>query len=177
MTSVTDSATQTPASQAGLASAASVLRSKARAWSARSPEEKVWVLPAFALLGLSRAALLAVPFRRIAPLLGDDLGPARLVPVVSEGQAARAVHIGRAVRTAAGYTPWESKCLAQAMAARVLLGASGIPYVLYLGVAREAGRLEAHAWVLAGRARVTGGDGFNRFTVVAAFVRRGCEVA
>ena len=104
-----------------------MLRRKARAWRARPSEEKAWILPAYALLGVSRAALLTVPFRRIAPLLGHDLRTAPVVPLVDERQGERALHIGRAVRTAARYTPWESKCLAQAMTARVLLGVVGIP--------------------------------------------------
>jgi hypothetical protein len=111
-----------------------------------------------------------VPFRRIAPLLGRDLCAAPAVPLVDGRQMQRALHIGRAVRTAARYTPWESKCLVQAMAARVLLGVARIPYALFLGVARgPGGSLEAHAWVLAGPASVTGVNGFGRFTVIATF--------
>lgn len=131
------------------------------------------MLPAYALLGVSRVALLTVPFRHIAPVLGQDHGPAPAVPLVDERRMVRALHIGRAVRTAARYTPWESKCLAQAMAARVLLGAAGIPYALFLGVARDPGAgLEAHAWVGSGRVSVTGPSGFGRYTVVATFVPR-----
>jgi hypothetical protein len=152
---------------------ADIAQRKTRSWRRKPREERVWVPTAFVLLGLSRAALLTVPFKRIAPHLGTDLRTAPAVPLVNERQTMRALHIGRAVRTAARNTPWESKCLAQAMTARVLLGAVGIPYVLLLGVARDQDNaMEAHAWVLAGRASVTGSNGFGRYTVVAAFVPR-----
>lgn len=148
----------------------SVLWRKARAWRRRPLEEKVWFAPAFLLLGLARAALLTVPFRRIAPLLGHNMQGA-VVPLAGEREVARALHIGHAVRTAARYTPWQSKCLAQAMAARVLLGVSDVPYGLYLGVQRSGDSgVVAHAWVCSGPAAVTGGRGFGQFTVVGTFV-------
>jgi hypothetical protein len=148
-----------------------VLQRKARSWRRKPPEEKLWFAPAFLLLGLARAALLTVPFRRIAPLLGHNLQAAVAVPLAGEQEVARALHIGRAVRTAARYTPWESQCLAQAMAARVLLGVNGLPYGLYLGVSKrgESG-VSAHAWVCTGPAAVTGGRGFGQFAVVGTFV-------
>ena len=72
----------------------------------------------------------------------------------------------------------ESKCLAQAMTARVLLGVMGIRTSLLLGVARDPElKMEAHAWVLAGRASVTGANGFGSYTVVAAYVPRSLETA
>lgn len=169
---VADSTTTAPGRFSDASSGfASTVRRKGRAWRRRPAEEKAWVAPAFILLGLSRAALLTVPFRRIAPLLGHDLRTAPAVPLAHSDEVARALHVGRAVRTAARYTPWQSKCLAQAITARVLLGVSRLPYGLYLGVERDAvAGMVAHAWVCSGRASVTGGDGFERFTVVAAFV-------
>ena len=147
-----------------------VLVRKARAWRRKPAEEKLWFAPAFVLLGMARAALLTLPFRRIAPLLGRNL-QAAAVPLAGEQEVARALHIGRAVRTAARYTPWESQCLAQAMAARVLLGVNGLPYGLYLGVRKrgESG-VTARAWVCTGPAAVTGGRGFGQFAVVGTFV-------
>ena len=38
-------------------------------------------------------------------------------------------------------------------------------------------KMEAHAWVLAGRASVTGANGFGSYTVVAAYVPRSLETA
>lgn len=148
-----------------------VLRRKAGAWRRRPLAEKLWCAPAFLLLGVAQAVLLTVPFRRIAPLLGHDMQTAAIVPLAGEREVSRALHIGRAIRTAARYTPWESRCLAQAVAARVLLGVSGLPYALYLGVdTRGDAGMAAHAWVCTGPAAVTGGHSFEEFAVVGTFV-------
>jgi hypothetical protein len=73
---------------------------------------------------------------------------------------------------AAAYTPWDSNCFSQAVTARLLLGLYKVPYVLCFGLSRyrEAGVLDAHAWILAGRINVTGGNSFETYTVVGAFL-------
>lgn len=82
------------------------------------------------------------------------------------------MQIGRVVHLAARYTPWNSNCFPQAVVARLLLGLYGIPYILFLGVSRvpDTRGMTAHAWVAAGRVRVTGGAGFTQFTTVSCFV-------
>jgi hypothetical protein len=153
-----------------------VLRRKLGSWRRKSLAEQGWFMVAYPLLGLARLALLTVPFRHLAPWLGDNLKTSAAVPLVSERQARQALEIGRAVRTAARYTPWESKCLAQAMVARLLLGLRGIPYALFLGVRKDetdpAG-MAAHAWVCSGPAFITGGRSFGQFTVVGTFISSG----
>lgn len=133
---------------------------------------KLWLVPVWVLLGFSRLLVLTIPFRRLAPRLGRHQGANPWVPVLSRSQEDRALAIGRAVRLAARYTPWTSNCFPQAVAARLLLGLYGIPYVLYFGLARdpESAAMKAHAWVAAGRIRVTGGASFRQFTVVGCFV-------
>jgi len=140
-----------------------------------SGSEKLAFLSAWILLGLTRAVILTIPFRHIAPWLGHGLGTAAVMPLATSWQVARAMRIGYAVRAAARHTPWESKCLAQAMTARALLGLCRLPYALYLGVrVRASGTgtagIEAHAWVCTGPATITGGHSFRRFTVVGTFV-------
>lgn len=150
------------------------LRRMVNAWCRRHWREKIWLVPAFVLLGCMRAALLLVPFRHLAPFLGRNLQASAVVPLAGRSDIVRAGHIGAAIRTAARCTPWESKCLAQAMAARLLLGLNRIPYGLYLGLdKRNPGGMTAHAWVHAGSMPVTGGDGFGQFTVVSTFVAPG----
>lgn len=127
----------------------------------------VWLL-----LGISRLAVLTVPFRHLAPLLGPNQGVECWVPLATPRQQHRGIQIGRTVRTAARVTPWDSNCLAQALTAALLLRLSGVPHAIHLGVARDRanGSVKAHAWVSSGRVRVTGGDGFRRFTVVSSFL-------
>jgi hypothetical protein len=124
------------------------------------------------MLGLSRLLVLTIPFRRLSALLGKGTGLAPWIPILSAGQTLRALHIGRAVRTMARFTPWDSNCFAQAITARLLLGLYGLPYALYFGVMRDAGPtgMKAHAWIAAGRIRVTGGPSFGQYTVVAMYV-------
>ena len=120
----------------------------------------------FVSLGLVRLALLLLPFRYISPGLGthsaetamDDTGS---LPVVRR--------IGWAVEAAARYTPWDSKCLVQAVVAQHLLRRRGIKSTLYLGVAKDPVEgLKAHAWLRVGRQTVTGGGG-QSYTVVSTF--------
>jgi len=54
--------------------------------------------------------------------------------------------IAGAVRSAARLVPGAS-CLTQALAARVLLEQGGHSSRLHIGVSREHGDFEAHAWV------------------------------
>lgn len=57
-----------------------------------------------------------------------------------------ALEIVRSVTTASGYIPYAS-CLTQALAARTLLRRYGQAADLKIGVARENGKFEAHAWL------------------------------
>jgi len=149
-----------------------VLLRKAGNFRRHSAFVKFWFLPVWALLGISRALILLVSFKRLAPRLGRHTGAAPWIPLLDGAQEARALEIGRVVQMAARYTPWTSNCFPQAVAARVLLGLYRIPYALYFGLARDlsAGGMKAHAWVAAGRVGVTGGASFRQFTVVGCFV-------
>jgi hypothetical protein len=131
---------------------------------------KVWLVPAWLELGLSRALILVVPFRTLAPRLGTAQGTAANVPLLTPAQEARARAIGRTIRLAARYTPWTSNCFPQAVVARTMLGMHGIPYAIHFGLTRDGNSaMVAHAWVVAGRVPVTGGHSFHRYTVVGVF--------
>jgi hypothetical protein len=69
-----------------------------------------------------------------------------------------------AVTAASRYVPGAT-CLAQALAAQVLLGRTGYPARLRIGVAKgEERKFEAHAWVESQGRVVIGGPGLGRFT-------------
>ena len=124
-------------------------------------------MEAYVWLGLSRTAILLIPFRRIAPLLGQTM---TITPDHELPDMTFPLQISWAVRTAARFTPWESKCLAQAMSARIMLKRRGYPTTLYLGLAKkERNELSAHAWLRCGSRILTGGAGHRQFTVVGAF--------
>jgi len=136
--------------------------------------EKIWFLWLFFLSGLIRAALLILPFRFIAPWLGLHHQNYQLASVASGQQRLMAWRIGRITELVASYTPWQSKCLVQAMAAKMLLAHYQIPYVLHLGVTKAAGQdldaLKAHAWLSVGPWIITGREGHRAFTIVSTFV-------
>lgn len=132
--------------------------------------EKCWFIPVLALLGLGRLMVLCVAFRQIAPRLGAHAGLTPWTPLLNAKNEQRARHIRRIIEIAARYTPWTSNCFPQAIAARILLGLYGIPYVLFFGLHQDQGELKAHAWVVAGKVRVSGGNSFGTFTVVGCFI-------
>lgn len=147
-------------------------RRKAQSFLRQPAFVKIWFVPLWFILGLSKALLFAVSFKRLAHYLGQSMGIFAWVPLVDTVQQEQAMQIGCAVRLAARYTPWDSSCFPQAMAARLLLGWYGVPYALCFGVMKDAcsAELKAHAWVTAGRVTVTGGDRVDRFTVVSVFI-------
>lgn len=146
------------------------LRAAPAKWRRRSRTERLLLLEAFALLGMARLLVLAIPFRWLARSLGahmqesgartnpDDLHLARL--------------IGQAVCSAANNTPWQSVCLPQAVAGQWMLKRRRIPATIYLGVAKADAKpeqLAAHAWLRCGDIILTGSAGHRQFTVVSTF--------
>ncbi len=133
---------------------------------------------AYICLGLVRLALLTLPFRWIAKWLGT---PRSETPVAGLTEKERVIvgQIARAVRTAAGHTPWKSDCLPQAVTARFMLQGRGVTSTLYLGLAKEgqnredSDALKAHAWLRSGKFYVVGGAGHLEYTVVATFADGG----
>jgi hypothetical protein len=141
---------------------------------------KVLLMEAFLSLGIARAALLTMEFRHMAPWLGRREEPKNsaaetgaFVATRQKKLGVRARRVGWAIRTMSRYTPWESKCLVQAMAAKIMLNRRKIGNTLYLGVAKDGTEaMVAHAWVKCGGIILTGARQAERFTAVAAFSSR-----
>lgn len=64
------------------------------------------------------------------------------------------------------YLPWDGKCLVQALAGKMLLRKFKMPGTIYLGVAKNTGKMEAHAWLMCGNHFISGKEGHKNFTVV-----------
>jgi hypothetical protein len=130
--------------------------------------DRLVLIEALAWLGIARFAVGALPFHWIASYLGHRQ---RESPAMADpGQQERVRRIGRAVVTMSRHTPWESQCLVQAIAAKMMLRRRGVPSTLYLGVTKDdATGLSAHAWVRSGDVVLTGAAGRERFTVIATF--------
>ncbi len=139
-------------------------------WRRRSQTERRLLLEAFTLLGIARLLILVIPFRWLAKSLGRHM--AATEENTSESDLAKARMIGQAVRASAGYTPWESVCLPQAVTAQWMLKRRKIPGTLFLGVTKDQSKpekLAAHAWLKCGPMILTGAKGHQQFTVVSTF--------
>jgi len=139
-------------------------------WHRRTCAERLLLLEAFALLGIARLAVLALPFKWLAVSLGRHMNEADVQLSVSNLNLAR--EVGHAVLSAANYTPWESACLPQGVAAQWMLKRRHVAGTLYLGVAKadaKPEKLVAHAWLCCGNLILTGREGHRLYTVVATF--------
>ena len=129
----------------------------------------------FVILGLMRACILCLPYRKYASILGDYDKTAIYTPILNTAQTIRARRIGRIVRATAKITPWESLCFPQALTASLFMRLAGLPYIMHFGLAKnhnpgEIEPLKAHAWVTAGPVAVTGGRSLRQFTVVGTYI-------
>ncbi len=100
----------------------------------------------------------------------------RLLTRTAHTPRARLAHAARpsaervawAVEAASRHTPGIKTCLAQALAAQVLLARRGYPALLHIGAVRgEREQFEAHAWVETGGKVVIGGSDLGRYTPLA----------
>jgi len=144
---------------------------KLKTFSALPKEEKLLFLEAFILLGVMRAAILTVSFKRLTKNFQHYNG-AIDPEAVKQEQEADAKRIGLIITRAANNTPWESACLVQSLTASRMLKQREIPGVFYLGVKRSDGDKElmkAHAWSKCGSITVTGGENSDGFTILSTF--------
>lgn len=128
-----------------------------------------WLLvEAVGWLGLARLAVLCLPFRWIASWLGSAHA-ADTAPTLS-GDPRLAEEVQWALRVVSRRTPWQSNCLAQAIAGQRMLARRGAATALYMGLRREGPELAAHAWLRSAGVLVCGGPQDESFTVVSTFV-------
>lgn len=126
------------------------------------------LLEALFWLGIARLIILSLPFRWVAPYLGQRMTESSLDDLPDNPHQLK--QVAWAVNTMSRHTPWQSNCLVRAMAAKRMLQSRKIVSTLYLGVTRSNPKvLEAHAWLRSGSIYLTGGQGHKHFTVVAMF--------
>lgn len=129
------------------------------------------VREALLALALARMAMALLPFRRIAAWLGSR--GSETPATATRGQIRLADRIGWAVGAVARRVPWDSRCLAQALAATWMLRRRGLEGTVSFGADRgESRQLLAHAWLRFGPCLVTGGAGHERFKPFTTFARK-----
>ena len=131
-------------------------------------EQRLFI-EAFCLTGIVRLAIMLLPFRWLAPALGKHMQESPMIEYnLLKYEVARL--IGQVIEKVSRYTPWESKCLVQAIVGKIMLRKRGIANTLYLGVGKnERKSLVAHAWLRCGDKMLTGGQGYRWFTIVSKF--------
>jgi len=141
--------------------------------------QRLALIEAACALAVAQSAIHWLPFRWIAPRLGRlenaTFGASPIPGTASVhlkvGQSNQARRVAWAVQTLAHHLPWDSRCLAQAVAGKWMLQRRALPSTLYLGVDHGQEQwLEAHAWLRCGGEFVTGEPDYERFKVIAAFV-------
>ena len=133
--------------------------------------DKLLFIEAFCTLAFVRATMLLLPFERLTRGLTQkhDKNWITLLPFHSMQHALR---ISWAICHAANNTPWESACLAQSLCARKMLQRQKIPGVFYLGVMKDETskeKMKAHAWSEAGEKILTGGTGYESYSVISVY--------
>ena len=144
-----------------------VLARKVKTFISMDNKEKFNIMQTFFYTGFYRAFILFVPFNKLRKRMGKH----------KEESAAKetrdvykiASHISWVVTLISSKTPWESKCLVQALTAQRMLKSKGISTTIYLGVRKEGNEMKAHAWLRCGEYYVTGGAIREQYTVVAKF--------
>ena len=135
--------------------------------------DRMLLLEAVMRLAMARLSLIFVPFSVLASRLGavERADPdSSVAPPLPLQQQEAVRKIGWAVTRAARYIPFRAVCLPQAIAAKAMLRRRGIASVMHFGVAKTREKMDAHAWLDAGRIEVTGYPVEASYVEVARFV-------
>ena len=132
-----------------------------------SPGERAVLVQAWGLFLLVELALRILPFTRLLTL-------SKKVFLNRKGEAALGLvpsvsRLAWLVEVAGRYTPVTATCLKKALVLSWLLGRKGTQTEVRIGVAREEGRLKAHAWLDYDGQVIFGHQEFERYeTLVPA---------
>ena len=112
-----------------------------------------------------RFYMVFLPFRYYKGLLGKMQTEA--VNTVAVNDMPPILKIKTIVSAVCRHTPWESKCLVEAVVCKKLLQQRGIETTLYLGILTDGNKgLKAHAWLKLGSTILTGARGHKKYKVV-----------
>lgn len=118
--------------------------------------------------GMYRAFILFVPFNKLKKRMGNQKEESSKEVDINSYRTAK--EVAWAVTQAARHTPWESKCLVQALTAQRMMKSRGISTTIYLGVKKSNNdEMMAHAWIRCGSYYITGGSNKQGYAVVAKF--------
>lgn len=130
---------------------------------------KQWLLiRVFILSGVYRFKMLYLPFKYLKKQMGVAKSESKKEVPLSYYEEARSIR--NIVLLVCKHTPWERKCLVQALLVQHFLKRKGIATTLYLGVNKDKqDHLMAHTWLRCGEMIVTGQYEKDHFIEVAKF--------
>jgi hypothetical protein len=133
-----------------------------------SKENKYLYLEAFTDLFLAKIMVTMIPFRFYASALGEKKNNPITTCKNTDPVIIHAVK--QVICKMCNFTPWENTCLIQAIAGKRMLKRRKQQNTLYLGLMyNNADKLEAHAWLEAGKIIVTGEKNRENHTVITSF--------
>jgi len=147
-----------------------IITRKLKKFSGLTCKQRRYFIEAYITLGLMRAAIAIIPFKRLVKSLDRQAETGE--PALNKKQISTAQVIGEAVRTAANNTPWESACLVQALTAQRILRRKGIGGVFHLGARMDDTndqQIHAHAWLVCDSHIITGDVGHEEYKVLTTF--------
>lgn len=115
------------------------MKAELKAWKALDREERGGFARAWSYLLLADLALRLLPVPRVESLMRRLGGRSR--------KEADPCRLARLVGAASRHHLWTMTCLPRSLALQALLRRHGIEADLRIGVRREGGELQAHAWV------------------------------
>lgn len=135
---------------------------------ALSGPERALSLEAALWLGAAQIAIAVVPFRHLVRWLKK--APPGAGRTGTEFASRTCRRVGQTLDRIGRHWPREPRCLALALAGRMLLVRRGLNPILYLGLARPEPRgLAAHAWLECGGLIITGRNQAANHVPVANF--------
>lgn len=125
----------------------------------------------FIFMGIARACLLYVPFKRIKNKLGIINKESKFYDIDYDKKN-YILKLHDLIILASNHTPWQSKCFVKALTAQHFLYNKNLSSTLYLGVSKDNSGLLAHSWLRCGKIFVTG-ENKDGYSVVAKFMKGG----
>jgi hypothetical protein len=156
-----------------------ILRKKTNSFYALPFKFKCLFFINYFLCGIARFLITSLPLKRLSTHFGRLYKNNKLSSILSYKQQQQAIHLRRSIQLAARYTPWNSNCLTQAMVAKFWCQQLNIPYIFYIGFAKDAEKpngYAAHAWLTAGPVAITGKyNSFSNFHVISTYIPRSLQ--
>lgn len=143
--------------------------SKIRNFFKISLKNKILIFRIMYLSLFYRILILVIPFKKLSKRLGKIKVNSHYEPNESEIIYIKKIYYF--IIKVCSKTPWESKCLVQALVGRKLMLKKHIETTLFLGVCKDKDdNMIAHAWLKCGNNYVTG-DIKDEFGIVATFTK------